>query len=63
MTLNIFSFWVFFLWFATDGYFVDHYCLWFDRGVVLVITTGYFVDYFLLRLDRGVVQVVYLYFS
>jgi hypothetical protein len=38
-------------------YFVYHYCLRFDRGVVHVLV-GYIVYHYCLRFDRGVVHVV-----
>jgi hypothetical protein len=39
-------------------YFVYHYCLRFDIGVVHVVLVGYSIYHFCLRFDRGVVHVV-----
>jgi hypothetical protein len=40
------------------AYFVDHYFLMFDRGVVHIVVAGYIVDHHCLMFDRGVVHIV-----
>jgi hypothetical protein len=40
------------------GYFVDYYCLMFDRGVVHVVVVGYIVDHYCFMFDRGVGHIV-----
>jgi len=42
---------------VVGGYFVYHYYLRFDRGVVDVVG-GYIVHHYSLRYDRGMVHVV-----
>jgi hypothetical protein len=39
-------------------YFIYHYSLRFDRGVVHVVVVGYIIYHYFLRFDRGVVHVV-----
>jgi hypothetical protein len=40
------------------GYIVNHYCLRFDRGVLLIVLAGYIVDHYCLMFDRRVVHIV-----
>jgi ABC-type polysaccharide/polyol phosphate export permease len=43
-------------WFGC--YFIYHYSLRFDRGMVHVVVVGYIIYHYFLRFDRGVVHVV-----